>query len=142
MIFPSPGYSIAGLAALLDEVHCKTILTPSKSPKIVPALLALHPLKLVIFQEIEELLAKDYPHFAFEKSFLDARHEPLVALHTSGSTSHPKAVVYTHDHAASFIHQNKMEPPPSKESVNKPCESSRLITMLSPHHISRHNLAI
>ena len=63
----------------------------------MPAFLALHPRKLVIFQEIEELLAKIYPHFAFEKTFESARHEPLVVLHTSASTSHPKPVVWKHD---------------------------------------------
>lgn len=141
MIFPSPTYSIAGLAVLLDELNCKTILAPSTSPEIVPAFLALHPLELVIVQEIEELLAKDYPHFAFEKSFLSARHEPLVALHTSGSTSHPKAIVWTHDYAASFIQQNNLEPPPGKESENKLCECNRLIAMLHLHQVSRHNLA-
>lgn len=141
MVFPSPGYSIAGLAVLLDELNCKTILTPSTSPEIVPAFLALHPLKLVVVQEIEELLAKAYLPFAFEKSFESSCHEPLVVLHTSGSTSHPKLVVWTHDFAASLIQQNQLEPPPGKQSFNSLCEGIRLIPMLPVFHVSRHSVA-
>ena len=81
----------------------------------MPAFLVLHPRKLVIVQEIEELLAKTYPHSTFEKTFESAYHEPLVVLHTSGSTSHPKPVVWTHDFAASLIQQIKLEPPPGKK---------------------------
>ena len=137
MVFPSPGYSIAGLAVLLDKLKCKTILTPSTSLKIVPAFLALHPLKLLVVREVEELLAEAYPQFDLEKSFKSACHEPLVVLHTSGSTSHPKPVVWTHDFAASLIHQNKLEPPPGKESFNSFCEGIRLIPMLPVFHVSQ-----
>ena len=140
MVFPSPGYSIAGLAVLLDELKCKTILAPSTSPSIVPAFLTIHPLKLVNVPEIEELLAKEHPHFAFEKSFKNARQEPLVVLHTSGTTSHPKPVLWTHDYAASFIQQNHWEPPPGKESVSEICDGNRLIPMLPAYHVSRRNL--
>ena len=135
MVFPSPVYSIAGLAALLGELHCKTILAPSASPKIVDAVIALHSLKLVKVQEVEELLAKDHPHFAFDKTFENARQEPLVVLHTSGSTSHPKPILWTHDYAASVIQQNQLEPPPNKESVGKICNGKRLVPLLPAYHV-------
>ena len=99
--------------------------------------LALHPLKIVNVPEIEELLVKDHPHFAFEKTFENARQEPLVVLHTSGSTSHPKPVLWTHDYAASFIQQNQLEPPPGKESVGKICNGKRLVPLLPAYHVSR-----
>lgn len=137
MVFPSPGYSIAGLAVLLDGLHCKPILAPSTSPKIVQAFLALHSLKMVDVQEIEELLAKDHPHFALEKTFENARQEPLVVLHTSGSTSHPKPVLWTHDYATSVMQQNQLESPPGTESIGKICNGKRLIPLLPPYHVSR-----
>ena len=136
MVFPSPSYSIAGLAILLNELQCKTILAPSISPEIVQAFLALHSLKMVVFQEIEELLVEDYPHFPFAKTFKSARHEPLVVLHTSGSTSHPKPVLWTHDYAASVIQHNQLEPPPGKEFGGKICNGKRLIPIILPYHVS------
>ncbi len=136
MVFPSPGYSVAGLAILLDELKCKTILAPSKSPTIVPAFLALHPLNLVKVQEVEEILANEYPHFNYQKSFVSARQEPLVVLHTSGTTSHPKPILWTHDYAASLIQQNQSEPPPGKQSVMRFCDGNRLIPMLPVYHVS------
>ena len=98
MVFPSPEYSVAELAVLLDELKCKRILAPSTSPTIVPELLALHPLNnLIKVQEVEEILAHEYIHFAYPKSFVSARQEPLVVLHTSDTPSHPKPILCTHD---------------------------------------------
>ena len=136
MVFPSPSYSIAGLAILLDGLQCKTILAPSTRPKIVQEFLALHPLKAVDVQEVEELLAMDHPHFAFEKTFESARQEPLVVLHTSGSTSHPKPVLWTHDYATSVIQQNQLEAPTGKEFVGNICNGKRLIPFIPPYHVS------
>ena len=44
----------------------------------------------------ECLEANPVPQFTYTKSFDEARHEPFVALHTSGSTGLPKLVVPTH----------------------------------------------
>ena len=137
MVFPSPRYSITELAILLYELQCKTVLAPSTPPEIVQAFLALHSLKNVEVQEIEELLAKDHPHFAFEKTFESARQEPLVVLHTSGSTSHPKPVLWTHDYAISVIQQNRLENPPGEEFVGKISDGKRLIPVIPPFHVSQ-----
>ena len=136
MVFPSPGYSIAGLAVLLDETDCKTILAPSTSPEIVSKFLALHPHNLVRVQEVENILAKDHLHFDFNKSFEDARREPLVVLHTSGTTGHPKPVIWTHDYAASFIQQNQFAPPKGQVSSYSYFVGNRFIPILPVHHVS------
>ena len=139
MVFPSPGYSIAGLAYLLDGLDCKIILAPSSTPNIVPAFLAVRPLKLLNVQEVEGLLTEDHPHFPFDKCFETARHEPLVVLHTSGTTSHPKPILWTHDFAASFIQHNQWAPPPGEESVDKLYRGNRVIPILPVFHVRRHS---
>lgn len=36
---------------------------------------------------VSDLLdGNDVPHYAYEKSYADAQHDPLFVLHTSGST--------------------------------------------------------
>ena len=137
MIFPSPRYSITGLAYLLDELICKIIITPLESPEIVPDFLAIHSLNLLIVEEVEGLLAKEHPHFAFDKRIETARHEPLVVLHTSGTTSHLKPILLTHDYAASFVQQNPWEPTPAKESVDMIYHGNGLLTILPVSHVSR-----
>jgi acyl-coenzyme A synthetase/AMP-(fatty) acid ligase len=43
-------------------------------------------MKKVTIPSFEELCKREYPHYVYEKTFESARHEPLVVVHTSGST--------------------------------------------------------
>ncbi|KAL9583722.1 MAG: hypothetical protein Q9203_004958 [Teloschistes exilis] len=47
--------------------------------------------------ELQELLAEDVvPAVPYEKSFVEARDEPCLVLHTSGTTGHPNPIMLTH----------------------------------------------
>lgn len=134
MIFPSPKYSLAGLEQLLKDLRCKMFLVLPSSPPVVSEYLTAHEPSVLNVPTVEFLLNTEFPHYPFGKSFATARNEPLVALHTSGSTSHPKPIIWTHDYAASFIQQHQRMPPPEFESVDKFYQGNRLIPMLPPFH--------
>jgi acyl-coenzyme A synthetase/AMP-(fatty) acid ligase len=51
-----------------------------------------------------ELLSERHPHYRYDKTFESARDEPLVVLHTSGTTGLPKPIIWTHDFMAA-VHQ-------------------------------------
>lgn len=141
MVFPSPKYSIPGLEHLLTELNCKTILTPTASPLIVSAFLAGHSLATLDVPSTDDLLAQEHPHYSFDKTFETARHEPLIVLHTSGTTSHPKRTVWMHDYAASFSQPNQMEPPPGYESMDEVLQGVRLLIVMPVFHVSQISMS-
>ena len=136
MVFPSPKYSLAGLEKLLGELDCKVFLTIPEAPPVVSAFLKAHKAPELSVPTVYALLHTDFPFSPMDKKFSTARNEPLVSLHTSGATSHPKSIVWTHDYAASFIQQQQYEPPPGFDSVDKLYQGNRLVPILPVFHAS------
>ena len=98
-------------------------------------------LQLLDSPSLDDLLANTYPHYPFRKSFAEARNEPLVVVHTSGTTGVPKPIVYSHDFAASFIQWGQMEPPPGFETQGSHCQSNRFFITLPFFHVSFHTIS-
>lgn len=86
MLFTSPRYSIQAQISLIESVACDTLLAPVLRPPVTDAILEACKLRVLQVPTTEDLFDRSYPHFSFDKSFEDARHEPLVVLHTSGTT--------------------------------------------------------
>lgn len=95
------------------------LITTDPEPPTVKGLAAHIKLQKIIVPSVEELLTTEYEHFPFSKTFEQARDEPLVSLHTSGTTGLPKPVIYTHDWAASYTRAMQMEPPAGFESMER-----------------------
>lgn len=84
---------------------------------------------------IEELLNSTYKHFPYDKTFESAKREPLVALHTSGTTGLPKPIIYTHDFAAAYMKAIQIEPPEGFESMERKSEGGRVFALTAPFHV-------
>lgn len=136
MVFPSPKYSLIGLESLLGELDVKAFLTIPSSPPVVTAFLKAHPIPVFSVPTVADLLGTQYPHFPFNKTFSTSRREPLVSLHTSGTTSHPKPIIWTHDFAASFVQHFQCLPPSGYESMNKLFQGNRIAVVMPPFHVS------
>ncbi|TVY94015.1 Non-canonical non-ribosomal peptide synthetase [Lachnellula willkommii] len=135
MIFPSIGYNIGGLTDLLDGLECKTILLSSKQMDIA---LKLSHTQWNFHQvpSLAELLDKGYPHFPFIKTFEESRSEPLVVVHTSGTTGAPKPVIWTHDWAAAFVQRNQAVPPNGHASIDYGYHGIECCPATPPNHPS------
>jgi len=95
----SPRNSITAHLSLLDTTRCKTVLVPQAEPPIVQTLLRNRPMRKVLIPDLDHFLEPTeeiVPSYAYLKKFSQARHEPFLVSHTSGSTGIPKAVVMTH----------------------------------------------
>ena len=135
MVFPSPKYSLAGLESLLGGLNVKAFLTISSSPPVVANFLQAHPIPVFCVPTVADLLDTQFAHFPFDKTFHASRTEPLVCLHTSGTTSHPKPIIWTHDYAASFIQQFHRLPPPGYESMDKLLQGNRVAVVMPQFHV-------
>ncbi|CAG8981235.1 hypothetical protein HYALB_00003833 [Hymenoscyphus albidus] len=126
MFYSSPRNSVTAHAHLLDAVACKTILVPDPQPPMIPSILAVFPMKVIKAPTIDELINKTYPQYLYEKSFEQAKFDPLIVFHTSGSTGVPKPVTWNHDYAASYFTMIQLDPPSGYESNDRLVQANRV----------------
>lgn len=90
----SPRNSIEGHLAVTDRCNCSLWILPSQRIGRVHELLAKRSMKVKSLPELLVLLDEvPVPTYPYEKTFSNARQDPFVVLHTSGSTGLPKPVV-------------------------------------------------
>ncbi|KAG6993745.1 abhydrolase domain-containing protein mpaH [Physcia stellaris] len=136
MLFTSPRYSTVAQINLIKSVACKTLLAPEPRPPVTNAILETCELQVLKVPTIEDLFDSDFAHYPYEKNFENARHEPLVVLHTSGTTGLPKPIIWTHDWAASFGQERRLHPPLGSESSDGLLYGNRILSLMPPFHAS------
>ncbi|KAL8841961.1 MAG: hypothetical protein Q9176_002898 [Flavoplaca citrina] len=131
----SPRNTVHDHISLLEETQCRVILTPAtpRSPA-VRDILEVNALRVLDSPSLEELLGNSYHHYPYRKTFVEARDEPILVVHTSGTTATPKPIVFTHDFVASFIQLSQLAPPPGFESQVALCQSNRFFIALPFFH--------
>lgn len=137
MLLISPRNSVSDHISLFKATESRGLLTPIEPClPVVTSLLKEHSIRVINSPSLGQLLDGDYPHYPFPKTFMEARDEPLVVVHTSGTTTVPKPIIYTHDFAASYMQWGQLEAPPGSESQVSLVQSNRLIVTLPFFHVS------
>ncbi|KAF4627460.1 hypothetical protein G7Y89_g10695 [Cudoniella acicularis] len=136
LLLTSPRNSPEGNKNLFDTMDCRVLLTTKPRPPTVEPVLRLHELQIFSIPSIEELFDKTHEHFPYDKTFEGAKKDPLVALHTLGTTGLPKPLVYTHEFAAAFVRCLQMDPPEGFESMEKLGHGNRVFILSPPFHAS------
>lgn len=104
MLFPSPRYGAEGIAKLIEMVGSEIMLLSSPAPPVHKEVLSHQSLKTHEIPSLDTLLsAVPQSRYPFTKTWESHRHEPLVCLHTSGTTGFPKPIVWPHTWASSFL---------------------------------------
>ncbi|KAJ5634499.1 NRPS-like enzyme [Penicillium herquei] len=134
MFFTSPRNSIAAHKSLLERLECTTFLTPVPRPPFIGSILEGCSVKAIDIPSLETLLTTEYPHFEFNKTYPEAGPEPIVFLHTSGSTGIPKPIKWTHESAATHMRMNQMEIPEGCEGQDRKGFGKRLYMTMPPFH--------
>ena len=97
VFYPSPRNTTEGHMSLLKEANCSILLTPASTPPIVKAILSKRSMKTLRVPPLDYWLHGDnVEHYLYSSIFEENRHDPVVILHTSGSTGIPKPVTWTH----------------------------------------------
>ncbi|KAF2811145.1 acetyl-CoA synthetase-like protein [Mytilinidion resinicola] len=136
MLFPAPRYSAEAISALIVQLEGKIMLTPASHPPITNMILAKHEMEVYQVPELDELLDQVHPHYPYDKTFEEARAEPLVAVHTSGTTGFPKSVIWTHEWADSFGAERYLEPPANFVSMDGYILGTRVFSLMPAFHAS------
>ncbi|KAF2832434.1 putative NRPS-like enzyme [Ophiobolus disseminans] len=98
VLLPSPRNPPSTNLSLMQQTNCTTVLYVSEVLPVVKALLASSPeLRILEIPSLQEMLDSQPPIYTFEKDFADAQDDPIVILHSSGSTAGiPKPITMTH----------------------------------------------
>ncbi|KAF7872729.1 uncharacterized protein EAF02_008800 [Botrytis sinoallii] len=130
ILLVSPYNSNEGNTSLFNALDCQVLATTDPVPIGVPVL------RTITVPNVSELLDKSYKHFPFSKTFDEAKDEPLVCLHTSGTTGLPKPVIYPHGFVSTYMRMAQLASPEGFESREKQYQGTRVFMNLPPFHAS------
>lgn len=136
MLFPSPRQSTLAHVNLMRLTKCQTILATDTGIPAIDMILESYQMQFFQIPKLEELLDQKYLDYQFDKTFEEARTEPLVVLHTSGTTGFPKPIIWTHDWAASFAQQRDLAPPSGLNNADTLLLGKRVLSLTPPFHVS------
>ncbi|KAF2180762.1 acetyl-CoA synthetase-like protein [Zopfia rhizophila CBS 207.26] len=138
MLFPSPTYSPAAHANLLQQSNSTALLVPAIRPSVIDTVLEVYELEVFQIPSVLDLLNGVYSHFEFSRTFEEAEAEPLVVLPTSGTTGFPKPVIWTHGWADSYAGQRyaSLAPPEDSCTPESTMLGVRTLCLCPPSHAS------
>ncbi|KAL8953360.1 MAG: hypothetical protein Q9222_000787 [Ikaeria aurantiellina] len=102
LLLISPRNSIAGNLHLFETTSTTALLTTEPSLPPVAPLLKSTSIKTHAVPGLDHLLHRRHAPFIYKATFPNNLQDPLVVLHTSGTTGLPKPVTWTHGFVDAF----------------------------------------
>ncbi|KAI1134702.1 acetyl-CoA synthetase-like protein [Hypoxylon sp. FL0543] len=97
VLFISPRNSQEGQINLFEKTDCRIIAFAKQQRALIQPWLKEREMKAIEVDPVEEWFPEEeVEHFPYEKTFEEAEWEPMIVLHTSGSTGLPKPIPLTH----------------------------------------------
>jgi acyl-coenzyme A synthetase/AMP-(fatty) acid ligase len=138
MLFPTPRYGTEAVTKLIASVGGNVMLVPSEASPVVSEVLVKRPMRKFDFPSVDDLLNSSTAPYTWTKTFKSNKHEPLVCLHTSGTTGFPKPIIWTHDWANSVVQAHHLPTPAGYERPEKLTQGPRrrVLNLFPPMHAS------
>ncbi|KAK7745196.1 putative NRPS-like protein biosynthetic cluster [Diatrype stigma] len=102
LLLSSPRNTLEAHLSLFESTDCDVFLLPPRFPlPIIGQILAARKMRTLEVPTIQHWFedrprGEEEPPYPYTKTFAEARLDPLVVMHTSGSTGLPKPIVQTH----------------------------------------------
>jgi hypothetical protein len=135
LLLTSPRYGTIGQARLMKETQCNHLLISSASPSDPATAIAAEHGNLHIWTlpDLADLYDIEC-NFVYSKTYAQAKTEPLVVIHTSGTSGFPKPILWTHEFGYSFGRQRQLQPPTGFELLDTYMTETRMLSMCPPFH--------
>ncbi|KAJ0426103.1 hypothetical protein BJY00DRAFT_307607 [Aspergillus carlsbadensis] len=133
MFLTSPRNSAAAHESRFKSLNCTKLLAPSLQPMPVQSILSTSKARLYNVPSVEELLGTRHRRFEFSRTYSDAAREPLLIVHTSGSTGIPKPIIWNHEFVVKNMNLGNLEPPPFENMSQWP-KGKRVFLAPPPFH--------
>ncbi|KAJ8108999.1 hypothetical protein ONZ43_g6259 [Nemania bipapillata] len=134
MFFTSPRNSPAAQRALFSKLNCETLLTTDPVPPPAVAVAQAANARTLVIPKLDELIATSYPIYSCKKTYEEAKSDPLIIIHTSGSTGLPKPLIWTHGTGARHFNLTAAPSPEGVGSVDQAIKGKRVMVTLPPFH--------
>lgn len=129
----SPRNTLAGYKALFNALDVKFVLAGGASP-IVDTIVNELGLRQLSVPSVDELVSGLFPHYPYDRCFITSQDEPLVVLHTSGTTALPKPIIITHNWVSNWAQAMHQKGPPGTQGLNPSQLGNRVLVLMPPFH--------
>jgi thioester reductase-like protein/acyl-CoA synthetase (AMP-forming)/AMP-acid ligase II/aryl carrier-like protein len=131
LLLTSPRNTLEAHLSLFERTDCHTMLMPPKFPlPVVQQILGAKEMKVLEIPGynywIEERAGEEAASYPYNKSYTEAKLEPFVVLHTSGSTGLPKPIVQSHATVAPFAAFAKLHSEGKQPTYPAMCAGERV----------------
>lgn len=119
VLLPSPRNSAWMNASLLEQTQCRHFLyTKEVEGSVLPLQEHKSDLNPSKVESFDHMVKSETPHFAWEKEYDAVRWDPILILHSSGSTGAPKPIVMNHATFAVGDHDRNLPKVPGRVNQN------------------------
>nr|AIT18914.1 chitinase [Hirsutella thompsonii] len=136
VLFSSPRNGVSAHIDLFNAVDCSILATVEPRPPVVNHILSEHSIQVLSLPTLQELLNAQVTPFPYAKTYAEARCDPFLVIHTSGSTGSPKPVTYTHEMFMRSINGIRLPAPSGYKSMSQLFLNGRFINILPLFHIA------
>ncbi|KAL8702786.1 MAG: hypothetical protein Q9201_004041 [Fulgogasparrea decipioides] len=117
VLLPSPRNLGTTNLSLMEQTGSSKLLYTKELDVVVQELAGLKgDIQCEMIESLERLLESRGPHYPYNSRFDEAVGQPVVVLHSSGSTRLPKPVVMTHGTFATFDNDRKFPTVPGRRN--------------------------
>ncbi|KAG8166123.1 hypothetical protein KVR01_004675 [Diaporthe batatas] len=119
VLLPSPRNSAWMNASLLEQTQCRRFLYSEEVEELVMPLLE-HKSDLLLSrtESFDDMIRPDTPNFVWDKEYEAVKWDPVLILHSSGSTGAPKPIVMNHATFAVGDHDRNLPKVPGRVNQN------------------------
>ncbi|KAI0490870.1 acetyl-CoA synthetase-like protein [Xylaria cf. heliscus] len=96
LLVPSPRNPPSTILSLMKQTSCHRLLYAAEIHPIVKPLLVEDTIQAKEIPSFNDMLNSTPDYFPYDKVFDEASNEPILVLHSSGSTGPPKPIIITH----------------------------------------------
>jgi hypothetical protein len=94
VLYISPRNSQEGQINLFEKTDCHILVFPKSHHNVIQPWLQERDMQAIEVGDMEKWFPQqEVPHFPYTKTYEEAEWDPVVVLHTSGSTGLPKPII-------------------------------------------------